>query len=101
MEPVQELCVTLFIKSIAGYVLRSVGIQVLQSILICILRPRGDAAELRILLPEVCFNQFRGREKLQYGGVTPSEPAMILRKQAFAGECGSAGERSASRESAL
>ena len=95
------MCVTLFIKRVAGYVLRSVGIEVLQSILICILRPRGDAAELRVLLPEVGFNQFRGCEELQNGGITPGEPAMTLRKQIFAAKRGSAGERGARRESAL
>ena len=29
----------------------------------------GDAAQLRILLPEVGVNEFRGCEKLQNGGI--------------------------------
>ena len=61
---VQKLRVTLFVESIAGYVLRSVPIKLLESILVSILGTGGDATQLRILLPEVGFNEFGGCQKL-------------------------------------
>jgi hypothetical protein len=66
---VQKLRVTLFIEGITGYVLRSIPIKLLEGILVSILGTGGDAAQLRILLPEVGFNEFRGCEKLQNGGI--------------------------------
>jgi hypothetical protein len=64
----------------------------------------GESAQLRVLLPEVGFDELRGREELQNGDIASRQPASggfttALRKQILAAQGGGTGNRGARRES--
>jgi hypothetical protein len=67
---VQESSVALFIEIVAGDVLRTVTVQLLQSKLVGILSSPRNSSQLRILLPKIGFNQFSGSQEFQNCNVT-------------------------------
>ena len=61
-----------FIECVAGDVLGTIAIEVLQGELVRILIAVGHSAQLRILLPKIGFNQFCCRQKLKDRSISAS-----------------------------
>jgi hypothetical protein len=99
---IQELGVALFIERVAADVLRSVGIELLQSQLVWVLGAGSYSAEFRVLLPKVGFDEFRSCEESKNCGITSVELLSVsVCQQICAAEGGHAGDCSACAESAF
>src|ERR1700749_4541215 len=63
-----------FVERVAGNVLAGVAIQILQRKLIVVLGSVRNSSQLRILLPEISFDQFRGRQQSKDCCIASREP---------------------------
>jgi hypothetical protein len=78
-----------FIERVAGDVLRAIAIEVRQGHLIVVQRRvrvrvylngevTADTAQLCVLYPKICFDQFCRRQKPEDGGIASTEPTSFL-----------------------
>ena len=81
-----------FIESVAGDVLRTVTIELLESLLVRILLPRYDSSKLRVLLPEVGFKELSRSQEPQDGHVTRGNLATCLGGFGSSGQQGTASQ---------
>src|ERR1022692_2928937 len=68
---VQEGRVALLVQSIAGNILGAIAVEILQRKLVRILMSHSSSSELRVLLPEIRFDQLRRRQKFENRGFSP------------------------------
>ncbi len=85
---VEEICVTQLIERVTGDVLRTIGIEELESELIVILCSLSDSTELSILLPQVGLHYFSRSNNFNFATITRREWTGRLRERLLSSQHG-------------